>query len=72
MHLGLNPRPFVVGIAVAASCSYLTPLEPACLMIYTPGRYKFMDFVRVGALLIVVIFALAMYLIPRYWPLDAV
>lgn len=70
-HLGLNPRPFVVAIAVAASCSYLTPLEPACLMVYTPGRYRFMDFVRVGGPLVVVLFAIAMFLIPKYWPLVA-
>lgn len=68
-HLGLNPRPFIVGIAVAASCSYLTPLEPACLMVYTPGRYRFIDFIRVGGPLVLVLFAIAMILIPRYWPL---
>jgi di/tricarboxylate transporter len=68
-HLGLNPRTFAVAIAVAASCSYLTPLEPACLMVYGPGRYRFMDFVRVGGPLVVVLFAIAMFLVPRYWPL---
>ena len=61
-----------MGIAVAASCSYLTPLEPACLMVYGPGRYRFMDFVRVGAPLTVVIFLIAMALVPKYWPLTAV
>jgi di/tricarboxylate transporter len=69
-HLGLNPRTFVIGIAVAASCSYLTPLEPACLMVYGPGRYKFMDFVRVGGPLTLVIFVLALLLVPRFWPLQ--
>ncbi|WP_414660111.1 SLC13 family permease [Horticoccus sp. 23ND18S-11] len=71
-HLGLNPRTFVMGIAVAASCSYLTPLEPACLMVYGPGRYRFVDFVRVGAPLTVVIFVIAMILVPKYWPFAAV
>jgi di/tricarboxylate transporter len=69
-HLHLNPRAFVMGIAVAASCSYLTPLEPACVMVYGPGRYRFMDFVRVGGPLTLVIFVLAMVLVPRYWPLT--
>lgn len=69
-HLGLNPRSFVMAIAVAASCSYLTPLEPACLMVYGPGRYRFMDFVRVGAPLVVVLFAIAMVLVPRVWPIQ--
>ena len=70
-HLGLNPRAFAMAIAVAASCSYLTPLEPACLMVYGPGRYKFMDFVRVGGPLVIVLFAIAMLLVPHFWPLRA-
>lgn len=69
--LQLSPRPFVMMIAVAASCSYLTPLEPACLMVYGPGRYRFMDFVRVGGPLTVLLFILAMLLVPRLWPLAA-
>jgi di/tricarboxylate transporter len=70
LHLGLNPRTFVMAIAVAASCSYLTPLEPACLMVYGPGHYRFMDFVRVGAPLVIVLFAIAMLLVPHFWPLQ--
>jgi di/tricarboxylate transporter len=31
-------------IAVAVSCSYLTPIESSCLMIYEPGQYRFTDF----------------------------
>ena len=50
-QLHLNPRTFVMLIAVAASCSYLTPLEPSCLIVYGPGRYKFIDFLKVGSLL---------------------
>lgn len=70
LHLGLNPRSFVMGIAVAASCSYLTPLEPACLMVYGPGRYRFVDFMRVGAPLVLVVFVIAMVLVPKFWPLQ--
>jgi di/tricarboxylate transporter len=69
-HLGLNPRTFVMGIAVAASCSYLTPLEPACLMVYGAGRYRFTDFLRVGGPLVLVLFAIAMVLVPKVWPLT--
>jgi di/tricarboxylate transporter len=68
-HLNLNPRCFALMIAVAASCSYLTPLEPACLMVYGPGRYRFVDFVKVGAPLTLLIFAIAMILVPIYWPI---
>jgi di/tricarboxylate transporter len=71
MKVGANPRAFAMAIAVAASCSYLTPLEPACLMVYGPGRYKFMDFVRVGGPVVIVLFAIAMWLVPHFWPLTA-
>jgi Di- and tricarboxylate transporters len=67
-QLQLDPRPFAIIIAVAASCSYLTPLEPACLMVYGPGRYRFVDFLRVGAPLTVLIFVLSLFFVPRIWP----
>lgn len=66
--LGYDPRPFVIGITVAASNSFITPLEPSCMLVYGPGRYSFMDFVRVGAGLTVVTFSVAMLVIPRIWP----
>jgi di/tricarboxylate transporter len=71
LRLGLNPRSFAVMIAVAASCSYITPLEPACLMVYGPGRYRFMDFLKVGSLLTGIIFLIAIVLVPYFWPLAA-
>lgn len=67
--LGLNPRTFAMMIAIAASTSYLTPLEPACLMVYGPGRYRFSDFLRVGGLLTVLIYLVAIVLAPILWPL---
>lgn len=68
--LHLNPRTFAMMIAVAASCSYLTPLEPSCVLVYGPGRYKFADFFKVGALLTVLIFVVSMLLVPMVWPLH--
>lgn len=69
-QLQLNPRSFAMIIAVAASCSYLTPLEPSCVLVYGPGRYKFRDFLKVGALLTILIFLVSMFLIPYFWPLK--
>jgi di/tricarboxylate transporter len=69
MALGLNPRTFAVAVTYAASCSFLTPLEPACVLVYTPGQYRFMDFVKIGALLTMIVFVLSMVLIPIFWPL---
>ncbi|MGB9639755.1 MAG: anion permease, partial [Anaerolineales bacterium] len=69
LQLGLNPRAFAVMIAIAASASFITPLEPACLMVYGLGRYRFFDFVKVGTLLTVFIYLVAILLVPWLWPL---
>jgi len=71
-QMQLNPRAFAMMIAVAASCSYLTPLEPSCVLVYGPGRYKFIDFVKVGMLLTLIIFVLAMWIVPVVWPLRMI
>lgn len=70
LQLGVDPRGFAMMVAVAASCSYLTPLEPSCLMVYGPGKYRFSDFVRVGAPLTVLIYAIAILLVPMIWPVT--
>jgi di/tricarboxylate transporter len=69
-QLDLNPRSFAMMIAIAASCSYLTPLEPSSLMVYGPGKYRFADFVKVGLPLTVLIFAIAIVMVPLVWPLT--
>ncbi|HVJ58404.1 MAG TPA: SLC13 family permease [Terrimicrobiaceae bacterium] len=70
LHLNMNPRTFVMMVAISASCSYLTPLEPACLMVYGPGRYRFADFVRIGSLLTLLIYLISIVLVPLVWPLK--
>jgi di/tricarboxylate transporter len=71
LALGWNPRTFAVMVAVAASTSYLTPLEPSCLLVYGPGRYRFADFFKVGAPLTVLIYLIAIALVPLLWPVGA-
>ncbi|RJR33407.1 MAG: SLC13 family permease [Desulfobacteraceae bacterium] len=70
LHLGLNPRTFAMIIAVAASTSYITPLEPACLMVYGPGGYRFTDFLKVGSLMTLIVYAISILLVPVIWPLS--
>lgn len=69
LALGLNPRTFAVAITYAASFSFITPLEPACVLVYTPGRYRFFDFVKIGSILTVVVFIVAIVLVPIFWKL---
>ncbi len=69
LALGLEPRTFIIGVTYAASFSFITPLEPACVLVYTPGRYRFMDFVKIGAVLTVIVFIVSITLVPVFWPL---
>lgn len=69
VQLGLNPRTFVMMIAIASSTSYLTPLEPSCMMVYGPGNYRFSDFLKVGSLLTLVVYIIAIVMVPILWPL---
>lgn len=68
-QLSLNPRTFAVMIAVGASCSFITPLEPAALIVYGAGNYRFFDFIKVGSILTVLIFFIAILMVPWLWPL---
>ncbi|MGB4990018.1 MAG: SLC13 family permease, partial [Pyrinomonadaceae bacterium] len=68
--LGLNPRTFIIGVTYAASFSFITPLEPACVLVYTPGRYRFMDFVKIGSVLTIIVFVVSITLVPIFWPLK--
>jgi di/tricarboxylate transporter len=70
--LGVEPRPFVMAVVFAASCSFITPLEPSCVLVYGPGNYRFFDFVRVGSLLTLIVFIVSVVMIPRFWPLVSV
>jgi di/tricarboxylate transporter len=48
-QMEMNPTPFLIGLAVAASASFATPLGyQTNLIVYGPGGYKFSDFLRVG------------------------
>ena len=68
--LGLDPRPLVVAVMVAASCSFATPIGyQTNTMVYGPGGYRFADFLRVGVPLNISVGLLASLLIPLFWPL---
>ena len=67
--LGVSPYPMMMGLAVAASSAFLTPIGTAPnLMVMTPGGYKFTDYMKVGAPLLAAFFAISLILIPIIWP----
>ncbi|MDQ2091187.1 SLC13 family permease [Marimonas arenosa] len=67
--LGVDARALVILVTLSASLSFITPLEPACLLVYGPGRYHFRDFVRAGLPLTVICLTLLLIFLPVFWPL---
>ncbi len=67
--LGVDPRPLAILVTLAASLSFIAPLEPACLLVYAPGHYTFRDFVKVGLPLSALVFVVLLLLVPVLWPL---
>ncbi|MFZ0493207.1 MAG: SLC13 family permease [Acidimicrobiia bacterium] len=69
-ELGLNPRTFAFGVAVAAATPFLTPIGyQTNLMVYGPGGYRFTDYLRLGIPLTVVVIVMLIVGLPILWPL---
>ncbi len=67
--IGVDPRPLVVAVMIAASASFATPIGyQTNMLVFGPGGYKFTDFMRVGIPLNLSIGILASALIPFFWP----
>lgn len=70
-HMGVDARPFVVGVMFAASMSFATPIGyQTNTLVYSAGNYKFSDFARLGIPLNVLLGLGAAMLIPIFWPLG--
>ena len=68
--LGIDPRPLVVAVMVAASASFSTPIGyQTNMLVYGPGGYRFTDFLRAGIPLNLSVGLLSAVLIPLIWPL---
>lgn len=68
--LGVDPRPLVVAVMVAASASFATPIGyQTNTLVYGPGGYKFADFLKFGIPLNLTLAPIASFVIPRIWPL---
>ncbi|HEV8487601.1 MAG TPA: SLC13 family permease [Blastocatellia bacterium] len=69
LALGRAPEPYVITVGMAAVVSFLTPIgHHGNLLVYGPGRYTFVDFLRVGAPLTVVIAILVVVMAQMLWP----
>lgn len=67
--LGVNFMPFVITIMIAASASFATPIGyQTNLMVMGPGGYHFMDYVRIGVPLTILVGGVTVGLVPLIWP----
>ncbi|WP_373519243.1 SLC13 family permease [Pricia sp.] len=67
--LDADPRSFAIAIMLGASVSLVTPFEPSCILVYGPGKYRFIDFIKIGVPLTLILVVLIILLVPVFWPL---
>ena len=69
VSLGVDPKPFIVGICFGASCAFAVPIGyQTHLLVYGPGGYRFMDYLKLGIPLDIIAWLLCSLLIPLLWP----
>ena len=69
--LGASVDPFLMCVAIGASCAFLTPIgHQSNTLVMGPGGYRFGDYWRMGLLLEVIVVAVALPLVAWFWPLN--
>jgi di/tricarboxylate transporter len=69
IQMDISPKPLLMAIAFAASTSFATPVGyQTNMMVYSPGGYRFTDFMKVGTPLIFIFGVISVYFIPKFWP----
>lgn len=67
--LNVNPQAFMMSVAIAAAMALLSPVaSPVNMLVMSPGNYRFSDFARVGAPMMVIAFIISMIVLPVMWP----
>lgn len=71
IQLGINPQSVGLGVAMATSMAFLTPLgHPVNILVMGPGGYKFSDYFRVGLPMTILVSIVILVLLPIIWPLH--
>ena len=67
--LGISPEPFMIVVAISASTAFLTPVGTTTnAMVMSAGGYKFVDYFKVGAPLLLLFLIITLLLVPIFWP----
>ena len=70
IDLGVSPHPLLMIVAVSASTAFLTPIGTTTnILVYSPGGYRFTDYVKVGLPLMLLFLTVSLVLVPVIWPL---
>ena len=68
--VGLSPQAAMMALAMAASASFTSPVShPANLLIMGPGGYRFVDYVKVGVPLTLIVMLVVLLVLPFFWPI---
>jgi di/tricarboxylate transporter len=67
--LKISPEPFMIVVAISASTAFLTPVGTTTnAMVMAAGGYKFIDYLKVGAPLLLLFLIVTLLLVPIIWP----
>ena len=67
---GCDPAPFLLGVAICVSAAFVTPIaHESTILVMGPGRYRFRDYVVLGAPFAVLTWLVTVLVLPLWWPL---
>ena len=67
--MGCSPYPVLMAIAIAASCAFTTPVAtPPNTLVMGPGKFKFVDYIKIGVPLVFLSLIICVVIIPMVWP----
>jgi di/tricarboxylate transporter len=66
---GVNPKPFMVGLAICVSSAFCTPVaHESTILVFGPGRYQFRHYLQLGSVLALLTWLLGTLITPLVWP----
>lgn len=68
--MGVDPLPFIIALMIAVSSCFATPIgSPTHMLVYGPGGYRFVDFLKIGSLMSIIILVATLVIVNIVYPL---